>query len=70
MTTVLGNLDGCTVYLDDIVVFSDTWAQHLERIQSLFRRLAEVQLTVNLPKCEFAKVTVRHLGRVVGQCIM
>lgn len=68
MTTVLGNLDGCTVYLDDIVVFSDTWAQHLERIQSLFRRL--VQLTVNLAKCELAKVTVRHLGRVVGQCIM
>lgn len=67
MTTVLGNLDGCTVYLDDFVVFSDTWPQHLERIQTLFRRLAEAQLTVNLAKCEFARATVRYLGRVVGQ---
>lgn len=67
MTTVRGKLDGCTVYLDDVVVFSNTWAEHLQHIQSLFSRLAEARLIINLAKCEFARVTVRHLGWVVGQ---
>lgn len=67
MTKVLGDLEGCTVYLDDVVVYSDTWASHPERIWAPFSRLAEARLTVNLAKCEFARVTVTYLGRVVGQ---
>ena len=56
-----------SVYLDDLVIFSDTWHSRLQRIQALFEHLAEVRLTVNLAKCEFAKATVTYLGRVVGQ---
>ncbi len=67
MTKVLGGLEGCTVYLDDVVVFSDSWSQHVERIRALFSRLAEARLTINLAKCEFARATVTYLGRVVGQ---
>lgn len=52
MNLVVNGLHGCTVYLDDVVVFS---------------RLAEACLTVNLAKCDFAKATVMYLGRVVGQ---
>lgn len=39
----------------------------MERIRALFSHLAEVHLTVNLAKCEFARATVMNLGRVVGQ---
>ena len=67
MTKVLGDMEGCALYLDDVVVFSDTWDSHVERIRALFARLAEARLTVNLAKCEFAKATVTYLGRVVGQ---
>lgn len=67
MTKVLGELEGCTVCLDDVVVCSDTWSSHLERIRALFSHLAEARLSVNLAKCEFAKATVTYLGRVVGQ---
>lgn len=70
MTKVLGDLEGCTVYLDDVVVFSDTWVSHVEHMRVLFARLAEARLTVNLSKCEFAKATVTYLGRVVGQGIV
>lgn len=31
MTKVVGDLEGCMVYLDDVVVFSDTWSSHVER---------------------------------------
>ena len=67
MTRVLGDKEGCTIYLDDVVVFSDSWSQHVERIRALFNRLAEACLTVNLSKCEFARTTVTYLDRVVGQ---
>ena len=67
MTKVLGDLEGCTVYLDDVVVCSDTWSSHVERVRALFMRLAEARLTINLAKCEFAQATVTFLGRIVGQ---
>lgn len=40
---VVSGLEGCAVYLD-VVVYSDTWEQHLCRIAALFGRLAEAQL--------------------------
>lgn len=67
MNRVVGDMSGCAVYLDDVVVYSDTWEQHVERIEELFTRLAGARLTVNLAKCEFARATVTYLGRVVGQ---
>ena len=67
MTRVLGDLVGCTVYLDDVVVCLDTWPSHVEGVCALFMRLAEAHLTINLTKCKFAQATVTYLGRIVGQ---
>lgn len=66
MNRVICGLEGCAVYLDDLVVFSDSWESHLKRLRSVLRRLADARLTVNLAKCEFAKATVTYLGKVVG----
>lgn len=67
MNTVVAGLDGCAVYLDDVVVLSDTCPEHIQRIHALFDRLVWPNLTINLAKCEFAKATVTYLGKVVGQ---
>lgn len=67
MNHVIGDMQGCAVYLDDVVIYSDTWDVHLQRMRELFIRLAEAKLTVNLFNCEFARATVTYLGRVVGQ---
>lgn len=67
MNMVVAGLAGCAVYLDDVVVYSDTWDSHVARIRALFDRLSSARLTVNLAKCEFARATVTYLGRVVGQ---
>ena len=48
-----GDLDGCEGCIDDIVIYSKTWQQHLECIRSLFNRLTQANLTVNLTKSEF-----------------
>ncbi|KAI2657484.1 Retrovirus-related Pol polyprotein from transposon 17.6 [Labeo rohita] len=66
MNRVVSGLVGCAVYLDDIIDYSDTLEQHLERVCALFSHLAEAHLTVSLAKCEFAKATTVYLGREVG----
>ena len=45
MNMVVSGLEGCAVYLDDMVIYSDTWEQHLARIDSLFSRLSDAGLT-------------------------
>lgn len=44
---------GCVVYLDDLVVYSDSWFSHMQQVRALFDRLAEAKLAINLAKCEF-----------------
>ncbi len=67
MNRVISGLRGCAVYLDDVVVYSQTWDEHIVQIRALFDRFVKANLTVNLLKCEFAKATVVYLGKVVGQ---
>ena len=67
MNCVVSGLKGCSIYLDDLVIYSYTWHSHLQRIRALFDRLTEAQLTINSAKCDFAMATVIYLGRVIGQ---
>ena len=67
MTKVLAGLTNCKAYIDDVVVFSDTWEDHVNHLRSLFERLVEANLVVNLRKCEFGKAKVTYLGHEVGQ---
>ena len=60
-------IDNCEVYIDDIVVYTDTWEDHIKSIRSLFNKLREANLTVNLVKSEIAHAHVIFLGHVVGQ---
>lgn len=55
------------MYLDDVVIYSVSWEDHVQRVQALFDRLVWARLTINLAKCDFAKATVTYLGKVVGQ---
>ena len=63
---VVQDLDGTYAYIDDIVVTSETWEEHIYRIQSLFVRLKSFGLTVNLAKSSFGKAKVRYLGHIIG----
>ena len=64
---VLSGLDGCEAYIDDVVVYSNIWEQHLLQIRSLMYRLTEAKLTVNLVKTEFGHAHLIFLGHVVAQ---
>lgn len=64
---VLSGVPNCNAYLDDLVVYTSTWSEHMHILRMVFDRLASASLTVNLAKCEFGKATVTYLGKQVGQ---
>ena len=59
-------LEGCAAYIDDVVIYSHSWEQHVRQLHNLFIRLKEANLTVNLMKSEFCHAKVIFLGHVVG----
>ncbi len=69
MNRVVSGLEGCTVYLYDHVVFSDSWDSHLKRLCAVLRRLSDAKLTVNLAKCSFAQATITYLGITYNLCV-
>ena len=54
------------VYLDDIVVYSDTLDEHLARLDTVFTRLKSYGLKLEIRKCSFFKKSVKYLGHVVS----
>ena len=50
------------VYIDDLLVHSQTHAQHRHQLQQLFDRLRKTNLKVNLAKCQFGSTDVAYLG--------
>ena len=55
MESCLGELHlyWCIIYLDDIIVFSKTPEEHLERLRGVFDKLATAGLKLKPSKCEF-----------------
>ena len=57
----------CLVYLDDIVVFSRDFGDHLERLGEVLTRLTDAGLKVKPSKCTLARKKVAFLGHVVSE---
>ena len=53
-------------YLDDIVIFSCDWEEHLAHLRAVFEELREAGLTIKLRKCQFAMEEYSYLGHKIG----
>jgi len=54
------------IYLDDILVYSQTPEEHLVHLRAVLERLRAHQLSAKLSKCDFNKPEVHFLGHVVS----
>lgn len=60
------NFNKCIVYIDDIVIYSRTFEEHLERLESVFERLEQYGLKLKSSKCSFFRNKVKYLGHVIS----
>ena len=67
VNSLIFGLDGCKAYIDDAIIYSEEWNQHLEIIREFFKRLSDAKLTINLLKSEFCHANLTFLGHIVGQ---
>lgn len=55
------------VYLDDIVIHSNTLEEHVEHLRKAFQVLRENELFIKQEKCEFSQHKVHFLGHVISK---
>ena len=55
------------VYLDDILIFNQTWEEHLHHIQKVLQTLWQHKLCANLEKCTFGMTQVQYLGYIIDE---
>jgi len=54
------------LYLDDILIYSDTLEEHHKIVRAVLKKLNENNLFAKLLKCEFDKDEVEFLGHVIS----
>eukprot|EP00253_Pinus_taeda_P032703 PITA_32703 len=58
--------DFVLVYLDDILVFSKSWVEHVCHVKKVLDVLKKEKFFVKLSNCEFKKTSLGYLGHIVG----
>ena len=67
MQRILRSLeDFCSVYIDDVIVFSSSIEEHLDHLKQIFARLQRVGLRLQPKKCIFGSQEVLYLGHLVS----
>ena len=54
-----------TVYLDDVLIYSETLEEHKVHVRKVLKKLRDAGLPVDIDKCEFAVQRVKYLGLIV-----
>lgn len=67
LSGILGNTPRTSAYIDDIVIFSNNFEQHLEDIEAVMTLLSEYNLTAKPAKAKFCMDSVTFLGHHIGQ---
>ena len=53
------------VYLDDILIFSKTWSEHLQHFEQVLLTLQKHKLYANIDKCHFGMQRIQYLGYII-----
>lgn len=55
------------IYIDDIIVVSETFKDHINSLKRVFNKLRSANLTVNIEKCSFCRPSLKYLGYIVDK---
>ena len=67
MRKLLQNLSNVDNFVDDIIIFTLTWKQHIDTLRALLQRLREANLTVKPVKCFIGFASIECLGHMVSE---
>ena len=68
MDSVLeGMNEFCAAYVDDILIYSGCWKEHLRHVDLVMKKLDEAGLTAKQKKCEWGRSRLVYLGHDIGE---
>ena len=53
-------------YLNDILIFSKSWEEHLKHLNIVFNRFISASLKIKLSKCQFFKTQLHYFGHKIS----
>ena len=62
-----GQEDHSRAYIDDILVYSKTWKEHLVHIATVLETLRKAGAMVKPSKCQWGASKLQYLGHVIGE---
>ena len=57
----------CMAFIDDVIVYSHSWEEHLVDLRAVLQRVAEAKMTLNVGKCHFARNRLIYLGHIISK---
>ena len=63
---ILDGMPGVGSYIDYIVIYSDSWEDHIKTLKELFSRLRKARITARPTKCLLGARRMEFLGHQVG----
>ncbi|GFX35251.1 retrovirus-related Pol polyprotein from transposon opus [Trichonephila clavipes] len=55
------------VYMDDVIITSPSFKDHLDHLNQVFTLLRDAGLTLNQEKCHFARDKLKYLGLIISK---
>lgn len=55
------------VFFDDILVYSNSWEEHLGQLRVVLQRLRDHSLVANEKNCSFGQTSIKYLGHLLSE---
>ena len=55
----------CTVYIDDILIYSNSWEEHITHVKKVLKCLRIASLQIDISKCEFNVTEICYLDMII-----
>ena len=66
MNNLLRSIPNTFCYVDDILIYSNTFDEHVSHLRAVFERLKAHNLVLNRDKCVFAQQEITFLGHLIS----
>lgn len=68
MTHLFADLESLVFhYLDDIIIYSETFEEHIALLEEVARRLRQANLTISSEKSKFCRKSMKYIGYVIDE---